>query len=48
MVKKNFIKPNMEVIKFDAEDIIRTSGETPCEMVCVNKCLTVCANHDES
>ncbi len=26
MVKKSFAKPNMEVIKFEADDIICTSG----------------------
>jgi hypothetical protein len=26
MVKKNFVKPDFEIIKFEAEDIICTSG----------------------
>lgn len=38
MVKKNFVKPNFEIIKFDAEDIIRTSGESDCEGYCLVDC----------
>ncbi len=46
MVKKSFEKPIFEVISFDAEDIIRTSGGCPknCAVICMfdNKSTPEC------
>ena len=40
-MKENFVKPLMEVVTFNAEDIIQTSGcQGDCGLVCVNKCTT--------
>lgn len=41
-----FIKPQMERILFDAEDIIVTSG-TGCKTDCITVCGDVCTSHVE-
>lgn len=43
-MKEMFEKPVMEMIEFDAEDIIITSGcnDDACDFVCTNHCLSVC------
>lgn len=45
-MKEKFLKPEMEVITFNGEDIITTSGcgkdcPTNCGMICANDCITV-------
>ena len=44
-MREKFEKPAMEKIKFEAEDIIVTSGGCSghCNMVCNNDCMQVCS-----
>ena len=43
-MKKTFNKPEMELITFEAEDIITTSGTCSpvCDTVCSEKCHNIC------
>lgn len=42
-MKARLEKPEMEMVMFEAEDIITTSACYPvCETVCVNNCITIC------
>ncbi len=44
-MKEKFTKPTLEVIPFDAEDIIVTSGgcKGDCIRVCPTNCYQVCS-----
>lgn len=52
-MREKFEKPAMEKIKFEAEDIIVTSGggcKPYCGMVCSSDCIQICTGicHDVS
>jgi hypothetical protein len=42
MVREKFEKPEMEMVTFDAEDVIVTSSTCPCEGYCVLECTGKC------
>lgn len=46
MIKKEkFETPHMEIVTFDAEDVISTSScPTKCTIVCDTHCKDVCTN----
>lgn len=41
-MKESFVKPEMEVIQFDGEDIITSSSECPDDTPCSGECYAVC------
>lgn len=41
-INEKFERPEMKIIKFDAEDVIVTSGGcSDCGVVCVGDCMSV-------
>lgn len=44
-----FVMPEMEIVSFDSNDVIATSGAIPCRgfctEVCPNDCQVFCGGH---
>ena len=37
-----FVMPEMEIVSFDSNDVIATSGAAPCRGFCMQVCPTDC------